>query len=134
MHKQPSLVTAAVIINKDKILLVKRAREPFKGRWSFVGGKGAFEDTSNPLTAVKQEVRADLNCEFHPKFFTYYHENFGKPTVTLFFYGNIEGKPKITPKYVSECRWFLIKEIKDLNLAFEHKEIFKELQKEVLLA
>ncbi len=134
MLKPPSLVTAAVIINKDKILLVKRAREPFKDYWSFVGGKGAFEDTSNPINAVKQEVRADLNCEFEPKFFTYYHENFGQPTVTLFFYGKIKGKPKITPKYVSEYKWFPIEEIKDLNLAFEHKEIFKELQKEVLLA
>ena len=44
----PLLVTVAVIYDKNKILLIKRARDPFKGFWSFVGGCGAFEYHSDP--------------------------------------------------------------------------------------
>jgi ADP-ribose pyrophosphatase YjhB (NUDIX family) len=67
----PLLVTAALIVDNGKILLVKRAREPFKDYWGFVSGCGAFEYHSNPSDAVKKEVQCDLSCDFSPTFFTY---------------------------------------------------------------
>ena len=123
----PLLVTAAVIHDGDKILLIKRAREPFKGYWSFVGGCGAFEYHSNPAEAVQQEVKGDLSCEFKPTFLTYNYENFeGKPSVVLYFIGKINGRPIINPKYVSEYRGFSVEEAKNLELGFDHKKILME--------
>lgn len=125
----PLLVTAAMIINKNKILLVKRAREPYKGFWSFVGGCGAFEDVSDPVDAVKIEVKCDLNCEFEPAFFKYSYTIFKIPAITLFFYGTIKGTPKITPKYVLECKWFDLNEAINMKLGFDHNEILSDFLK-----
>ncbi len=92
---QPLLVTVAIITKDDKLLLIKRAREPYKDSWSFIGGCGEFKHTSDPAKAVKLEVNADINCAFNPTFFMYNAANFEVPTVTLFFYGSIQGTPKI---------------------------------------
>jgi len=124
--KQPLFVTAAIITDDDKILLIKRAREPFKDCWAFIGGSGSFEKHNDPIDAVKNEVAGDINCKFEPKFFKYNCATFEVPTITLFFHGKIEGTPKITPKYVTEYRWFTIKEAKELKLAFDHNGILKE--------
>ncbi len=129
---QPLLVTAAIIEEDQKFLLIKRAREPFKDYWCFIGGCGAFEETSDPKEAVKFEVMGDINCKFNPKFFIYNQEMFEVPTLTLFFYGKIEGTPVIIPKYVSEYKWFDKFEIKKLDLGFDHKVILNKYLKRFL--
>jgi len=124
--EQPLIVTNAIIINeKNQFLLVKRAKEPFKNFWSFIGGKGAFKYTNDPLEAVKIEVKGDINCDFEPKFFTYNVEDFGIPTLALFYYGIIKGEPKITEKFVSDFRWFTINEAINIDLGFDNKNILK---------
>ncbi len=128
--EQPLLVTAAIIFDDEKFLLIKRAREPFKDFWSFPGGCGAFARVSDPIEAVKQEVKCDIDCDFHPNFFIYNYEKFeNKPTVVLYFYGKINGKIKINPKYVLECDWFSIKEIRKMKLGFNHNKIIEEFLK-----
>ena len=120
----PLVVTAAIIYENDKILLIKRSREPFQGFWSFVGGCGAFEYYADPAQAVQREVKSDLDCEFEPAFLTYNYEDFfGKPSVVLYFIGKINGNPTIDPKYVSEYRWFSVEEAQDLELGFDQKKI-----------
>lgn len=125
----PLLVTAAMIINNNKILLVKRAREPYKGFWCFVSGCGAFKEVSNPVDAVKIEVKGDLNCEFEPIFLKYSHTIFEVPTITLFFYGLIKGTPKITPKYVLEYKWFDLNKVVNMKLGFDHNKILNDFLK-----
>lgn len=122
----PLLVTAAVIHDQDKLLLIKRARDPFNGFWSFIGGCGAFEYFSDPFKAVQKEVRCDLACKFEPTFLTYNYEDFGKPSVVLYFTGTITGNPTIDPKYVSEYRWFTVDEASCLELGYDHKKILRE--------
>ena len=124
---QPLLVTAAVIYRADKLLLIRRAREPFKGFWSFVGGCGAFEYHSDPAEAVQREVKCDLSCDFEPMYLTYNYEDFyGKPSVVLYFTGAISEMPRIDQKYVSECRWFSLEEAQQLELGYGHKKILLE--------
>lgn len=121
--KQPLRVTAAIIWDNDKVLLIKRARDPYKNYWCFVGGCGAFKKVNKPIEAVKIEVKADLNCKFNPRFFQSHRAVFEVPTNTYFYHGNIEGKPKITPKYVVKYRWFNLKEASRLALGFDHNLI-----------
>ena len=123
----PLLVTAAVIYEQDRILLVKRARDPFKGFWSFVGGCGAFEYHADPTDAARREVKCDLSCDFTPTFLTYNYEDFyGKPSVVLYFTGTITGNPVIDSKYVSEYKWFSLSEAQQLELGYDHKKILRE--------
>lgn len=126
------LVTAAIILNENNILLVKRAREPYKGYWSFIGGVGAFDHTSDPIEAVKLEVMADINCKFQPRFFMYNYQVFDVPTVTLFFYGPISGEPKIEQKYVEEYKWFDLEEANKMELGFDHNKVLNCYFKNIL--
>ena len=122
----PLLVTAAIITNKDKLLLIKRGREPFKGKWSLVGGCGAFQLNPKPKEAVKIEVKIDIGCKFEPTFFDYNYSKFEIPTVTMFFHGRISGKIQPSKKHVQGYKWFERDEIKKLDLAFDHKEILRK--------
>jgi len=124
----PKLVTVAIIEKDNKILLIKRAREPFKNCWAFVGGINIMNDSnlSNPLEAVKNEVRFDLDCEFSPNFFNYYYEKLEEPKITFFFYGDIRGEVKIASEQVLEFRWFTFDEAMELNLAFDNKKMLLE--------
>nr|MBA4405313.1 hypothetical protein [Nanoarchaeum sp.] len=122
----PQIVVVSIIVKDNKVLLVKRAREPFKEYWSIIGGLNIMKEkySSDPLQASKEEVNCDLNCEFvNPKFFTYSYNEEEKPTICLYFYGQIKGNITINTKYISEYKWFSIEEIKDLELAFGHKEM-----------
>ncbi len=129
---QPLLVTVAMILNHQKTLLIKRAREPFKDYWGFVGGYGAFSKFSDPSKAVKYEVQTDLRCEYEPTFFTYNYGIFNSiRTVSLFFFGPIKGIPEVTPKYVKEYRWLLLDEANRLDLAFDHNKILSKFIKDL---
>lgn len=123
--EQPLLVTVAIIERDKKFLLIKRARDPFEGEWCFVGGCGAFKKFKDPIEAVKSEVAADINCEFVPKFFRYNYEDFGIPSVALYFSGDVKGKIDFNEKYVSEIGWFSKDEILGMDLGFDHKNIFE---------
>ena len=125
----PLLVTVAIIINNDKILLIKRGRDPFRGKWSLIGGCGAFKSDKDPVDAVKKEVQIDIGCDFSPNFYNYNFAEFEAPTVTMFFHGSISGNIKPSPKHVEEYRWFSPDEIDNLDLAFDHKTVLQKFNK-----
>ena len=125
----PLLVTAAIITDDDKILLIKRGRDPFKGKWSLIGGRGAFKTDKDPEDAVKTEVQIDIGCGFSPTFFGYNFVKFEIPTVTMFFHGPISGNITPSLKHVEEFKWFDPDEIEKLDLAFDHEEILQRFMK-----
>ena len=59
-----SVVCPIVKDEKDRILLVKRAKNPYKGFWAFPGGKIRIGETIND--AAKREVKEEtgLNIDF----------------------------------------------------------------------
>lgn len=108
----------------EKILLTKRAIEPFKDYWSLPGGH--IEKQEKAVEAVIREVKEETNLTFEPKFFMYNDEIFKKPdfhAVVLVFFGSATGKIRIQEEEVSDCKWFTTSEALKLNLAFNHKEI-----------
>ncbi|MBI2573539.1 NUDIX hydrolase [Candidatus Woesearchaeota archaeon] len=137
---QPLLVTVAIItqdvsetpenalstsknMSEEKYLLIRRGREPFKGMWAFIGGCGAFERTLDPSEAVTQEVQADIQCKFDPTFLCYRSETVHVPSIVFYFYGSIKGIPHPNPKYVSEWKWVTLKELLNMQLAFNQQEV-----------
>lgn len=123
------LVIAYIIYeDNNKILLTKRERDPFKGRWSVPGGVGALEEEDNYEKAAVREVERDLGVEFiNPKLFSREHENQGVPVTKLFYYGNIKEEPIIvSTKTISEIKWFDFDEIEGLDLAFNDKEVLEK--------
>lgn len=55
----------ALIIDRDRILLVQRGKQPLKGWWSLPGG---IVETGEHLTeAIKREVREETGLEVEPQ-------------------------------------------------------------------
>lgn len=47
-------ITAAVLINESRVLLLKRKKDPYKEWWAFPGGKVEFSE--DIVTAMKREI------------------------------------------------------------------------------
>ena len=133
--ESPQIVVVSIIVRKNKFLLVKRAREPFKNHWSIISGLSVMNKkySSDPLQASNDEVLGDIKCEFtNSKFYTYIFSKGDRPTISLIFFGQIKGTPIINTKYVSDYKWFSIDEVRNLDLAFEHREILQQFFKEFI--
>lgn len=59
--QRPWLGVGGVIFRGDEVLLIKRGREPGKGRWSIPGGAVALGETVQ--TALKREIREETGLE-----------------------------------------------------------------------
>jgi len=122
--------TCAIITDKNlNFLLIKRARNPFKGKWALVSGIGETKKKLKPKMAIINEVKGDLGVKFKGR------QLFSLPVFNDKFVDGIEvfigkiqkGKIKPNPKYVQGYKWVSSEELKKNfdQLAFEHKEILE---------
>jgi len=62
--KRPLVGVGAIILRRDRILLVQRGKEPGKGCWSLPGG--ALETGEFLADGVRREVREETGLEIRP--------------------------------------------------------------------
>jgi ADP-ribose pyrophosphatase YjhB (NUDIX family) len=126
------IVLVAIICKKDEILLVKRHREPFLGKWSLPGGWGALEREKDPFKAIKSEIENEVNAKFNWDFYTASFEEQPEPTLKLFFKGTIDKEPK---SEMFEFKWAKIKDLVEnsYDLAFNDLDIVRKFYKDTSL-
>jgi ADP-ribose pyrophosphatase YjhB (NUDIX family) len=59
------LGTGAILLDRDRVLLVERGREPLKGWWSLPGG--VVEPGESLADAVRREVREETGLDVVPQ-------------------------------------------------------------------
>jgi len=59
--EKPSLAVDAIVINADKILLIRRGKEPWKGMLAFPGG--FVEQGEDPEVAVIRELKEECGLD-----------------------------------------------------------------------
>lgn len=122
------MATALIVNSRGEILLSKRAREPFKGKWALVSGVGASKILGlPPEKGVVEEVNADLGTKsFKGKFFL------SLPTTrnseideNVVFVGTInEAEVKLNPEYSAGIKWVPAEAREGFKgLAFEGEQI-----------
>lgn len=136
--REPIFVTVDGIVScYDKsdgnmyILLIKRLKDPYKGRWCFPGGHLDADDTSI-ISACEREVLEETGV-----YAKVYHSLFVRDEIGRDPRGRYINHPHLlhqipdpnvrqTPRArtdASAAKWFKLQDVKEMDLAFDHNLI-----------
>lgn len=130
MSKQQIAVTTDCVIffkeknGTEKILLIKRDKEPFKDQWALPGG---FLEDEEPLeVGAKRELKEETGLQVYE---VHQLKAFGNPgrdprgrTISIAFWGEIFSEEKVAGSDdAADAQWFDLQTLP--TLAFDHKQI-----------
>ena len=109
-------VTAGVIINKDRVLLTRRApEEKFAGGWEFPGGK--IEDCETPEECLARELKEELSINVSvDKFCTEVTHDYGDVIINLIAYYCTMTGGEIQISVHDKYKWVKIIDLLKFNL------------------
>ncbi|MEB9895596.1 (deoxy)nucleoside triphosphate pyrophosphohydrolase, partial [Bacillus cereus] len=109
-------VSAGVIIDKDKVLITRRAsKENFAGGWEFPGGK--LESCETPQECVARELKEELNIDVAVgDFCTEVTHNYEAFSVNLIAYYCTMVKGEISLSVLDGYKWIKIKDLLEYDL------------------
>lgn len=114
-----------VIIKGNKILLIKRGSEPFKGYWGTPGGYVGWNETVEE--AIIREVKEETGLDaISVKLVSYSSEpkRHPKQVINFVYLVEINGKVRVSDDAV-DAKWFDLDHLPK-DLAFDHFENIKK--------
>ncbi len=128
---RPAVTVDAVVFTRGRpreVLLIRRARDPFKGRWAIPGGFVDMEEDLEPAAARELEEETGLGGVKLEQFRAY-----GEPkrdprgrTISIVFVGEVAERPAIRGQDdAEEARFFDVARL-PRPLAFDHEKILSE--------
>lgn len=129
---KPSVTVDCVVFGLDqsselRVLLIKRAYEPFKGSWALPGGFILENETLDEAARRELEEETGVKNIFIEQLYT-----FGNPnrdprghiiSVAYFALVNLEDHPALASTDAQEAKWFKLSELPEL--AFDHAQILE---------
>ena len=114
--RNPKGTATAVILMDNKLLLLKRKQEPYKGRWDLPGG--FMKEGETPEETIRREISEELEVEIigliplRPILGTHEWQGEIFPVLSHFFLVEIKEKSQIKlNEESSEFSWISLKEI-----------------------
>jgi ADP-ribose pyrophosphatase YjhB (NUDIX family) len=108
-----------------RVLLVRRAHEPFKGRWDIPGG--FLEEGEHPLDGLRRELSEETGLEIEPREFVgiwmdrYGGDSTAEATLNLYWTARVLGGEAQPADDVDDLRWFAPDELPGNDeLAFQN--------------
>jgi ADP-ribose pyrophosphatase YjhB (NUDIX family) len=107
-------VPAACALCEDeqgRVLLTRRAHEPYQGMWDLPGG--FLEETEHPLDALRRELREETGLEVDPTewFGAFLVPYDGRMVLNLVWRARVVGGEPSPADDVSELGWFAADEL-----------------------
>ena len=125
-RRGPALTVDAVWLARGRVLLVRRGRPPFRGRWALPGGFVEPEETVE--AAVVREVREEtgLRCQILGLVGVYSGPDRDprKPTTSLAFRVGGIARPPVGGDDAAEAAWVPLGRVR--QLAFDHGAILRD--------
>ncbi len=128
--KSPVLTVDGVIVEKDKVLMVRRFRYPFVGSWVLPGGHVNYGERVEE--AIKREMKEELGVPVEikkllgvysdPKRDPRYHT-----TSVVYLLKKRKGKIRLN-REASEFKYFPLKKLPS-KIGFDHRKILNDLKK-----
>ncbi len=123
-----------------KILLIKRNNEPYKDAWALVGG--ALYNNEDLTSGVMREIKEKTGIKNIDLQLVDVHGKVNRSPVmrmvAVSYMGVLDiNRVTLIKKTLktNDAEWFNIKDVKDMNLAYDHSEIivraFEELKKQI---
>ncbi len=133
-HQQTAKVGASIIFvnEQGQLLLMKRSKHcfTFPNHWGLVGG--FIEPGETPqegaIREAKEEIGVDIEIiKFVGRYYNTPHTNY-KNTIALPHYAKIvSGTPHTAqPEECSDVKWFTPEDIREMDLAYDHKQILED--------
>lgn len=122
-----SKATAGALVEDEdgRVLLARRAREPFKGRWDIPGG--FLDEGEHPLDGVRRELLEETGLEVEPLDFVgvwmdrYGGDSTAEATLNLYWTARVLSGEASPADDVDDLRWFAPDELPPpRGLAFEN--------------
>ncbi|MBD3389792.1 NUDIX domain-containing protein [Candidatus Micrarchaeota archaeon] len=112
----------ALIIENGKILLIKRGREPDKGKWALPGGFVDRGETAEEACVREVEEETGLEVEVEEIVGVFSEpERDPRRTISIAYLCRKRGGVAMGGDDAGEAGWFLLDELPEL--AFDHGEI-----------
>ena len=128
--ENPKPTATAVVIRNQKLLVVRRAEEPFRGEWDFVGGYLSKNET--PDEALRREIKEELGVNSRLTYLgafpgTAKYKNYDFPVLSFAYLAELVGDIKLNKEENSEISWVPISELK--TIAFDSNQKILEFVK-----
>src|SRR3989338_5027867 len=123
--KNPKATVTAIIIKDNKILLLKRNQEPFKGMWDLPGG--FMQEKETPKEALIREMKEELALDIVNITFikilpgTYYWKDQEVPVSGHFYLTELNGDITLDEEN-SEYQFVSLKDINLSDIAFDSNQ------------
>jgi len=129
-NKKLPRVTVDTLVRdrRGRVLLVKRGRPPFKGRWGLPGGFCEWKETTEHCGARETQEETGVRVKIG-KLLGVYSKPDRDPrghNVTVLYEGRLISGKATGGDDAAEARWFTPKEAKTLSYAFDHAQIIRE--------
>jgi 8-oxo-dGTP diphosphatase len=126
--ESPSVMVDAIVERNDKLLLVKRKKDPFKGFLSFPGGK--IDLGEKVEDAVKRELREETNLAIEPTDILGVYSDPSRDhrghIISITFIAKIISGEAEAGDDAESVEWLPVNDQK--ALAFDHNKILKDYQ------
>lgn len=111
----PLPVILIAVMNKNKILMIKRNKRPYKNYWSMIGGKMLLEESFESASLRQAKEKTDLDSKFI-SINSVLHErvegdNLIKHSFILFFTKVKTNQSKFKETRHGTLKWFTIKQL-----------------------
>ena len=118
----------ALVEDGDRVLLARRAKEPFKGRWDIPGG--FLEVGEHPLDGLRRELHEETGLDVEPLEFLgvwmdrYGSESTAEATLNFYWTARVARGEAAPADDVDALRWFARDELPGPDeLAFENVQL-----------
>ncbi|NVK32577.1 MAG: NUDIX hydrolase [Gammaproteobacteria bacterium] len=134
MEKAPFLTVDSVIFSFDesalKLLLVKRAIDPFNDQWSLPGGMvaGAKGNTLEAIARDKLMIKSGVDVDYIEQVFTTGNDQRDPRgwSVSVVYSALIPYQAAHhNADWVADAAWFKVDELASMRLAFDHQDIIQ---------
>jgi ADP-ribose pyrophosphatase YjhB (NUDIX family) len=115
----------AVIINGNKILLIKRGGDPFKGYWALPGGYVDWNESTED--AIAREVHEEVGLKVTDVHLIGVYsspDRHPKQVINIAYSVSTEGNPRAGDDALA-CQWFPLSELPG-EMAFDHLKIIDD--------